>query len=155
MMVAGIILYCLIKRRLVRCCEKENPAHLLEQGGDRGIAKMAKMPRWPPAHGPCSPAASAHSGLQPVRHREHVGSHASAVRCHGHWPTNCPASESNWSSRRPRGPPELPASTSTGGVRNPPLEQPSHPIGTQRNLISHSKLSTVIVDNPNYTFTKK
>ena len=90
MMVAGIILYCLIKRRLVRCCEKENPAHLLEQGGDRGIAKMAKMPRWPPAHGPCSPAASAHSGLQPVRHREHVGSHASAVRCHGQ-PTVQPA----------------------------------------------------------------
>ena len=43
-MVAGIILYCLIKRRLVRCCEKENPAHLLEQGGDRGIGKMAYLP---------------------------------------------------------------------------------------------------------------
>ena len=86
------------------------------------------LPRWHicPHWASCSPAASAHSGSLPVWHREHVGSHASAVRCHGHWPTNCPASESNWSSRRPRGPPELPASTSTGGVRNPPLEQPSH-----------------------------
>ena len=44
MMVAGIILWILIKRRLVRCCEKENPAHLLEQGGDRGNAKMAYLP---------------------------------------------------------------------------------------------------------------
>ena len=73
------------------------------------------------------PTAPAALRLQPVRHREHVGSHAGAVRCHGQ-----STSESNWSSRRPRGPPELPASTSTGGVRNPPLEQPSHPIGNPK-----------------------
>ena len=41
MMVVGVILYCLIKRKIMRCCVKENPAHLLEQGGNSYNAKMA------------------------------------------------------------------------------------------------------------------
>ena len=125
-MVAGIILYCLIKRRLVRCCEKENPAHLLEQGGDRGIGKMAYLPPLGLLQ-PC--------GFSPLRLAACPTSRTRWLACKCStlpWPTNCPASKSNWSSRRPRGPPELPASTSTGGVRNPPLEQPSHPIGNPK-----------------------
>ena len=55
MVVVGVILYCLIKRRLVRCCEKDNPAHLFEQGGDRGNAKMAYLP--PLGLQPTAPAA--------------------------------------------------------------------------------------------------
>ena len=41
MMVVGVILYCLIKRKIVRCCVKENQAHLLEPGGNSFNAKMA------------------------------------------------------------------------------------------------------------------
>ena len=33
MMVVGLILYCLIKKKIMRCCVKENQAHVLEQGG--------------------------------------------------------------------------------------------------------------------------
>ena len=32
-MVAGLILYCLIKKKVVRCCAKDNQAHVMEQGG--------------------------------------------------------------------------------------------------------------------------
>ena len=32
-MVAGLILYCLIKKKIVRCCVKDNQAHVMEQGG--------------------------------------------------------------------------------------------------------------------------
>ena len=32
-MVVGVLLYCLIKNKIVRCCAKDNSAHLLEQGG--------------------------------------------------------------------------------------------------------------------------
>ena len=40
MMVLGVILYCLIKKNLVRCCVKDNTA-LLEQGGNNCNAKLA------------------------------------------------------------------------------------------------------------------
>ena len=33
MMLAGLILYCLIKKKVVRCCVKDNQAHVVEQGG--------------------------------------------------------------------------------------------------------------------------
>ena len=40
MMVVGVVLYCLIKRKIVRCCVKDSPAHL-EQGGNGYNANMA------------------------------------------------------------------------------------------------------------------
>ena len=33
LMLAGLILYCLIKKKVVRCCVKDNQAHVVEQGG--------------------------------------------------------------------------------------------------------------------------
>ena len=33
LMLAGLILYCLIKNKVVRCCVKDNPAHVAESGG--------------------------------------------------------------------------------------------------------------------------
>ena len=55
------ILYCLIKRKIVRCCVKENQAHLLEQGGNSFNAKMAyqHQPSLGPQLGsqPSAPAA--------------------------------------------------------------------------------------------------
>ena len=33
MMLAGLILYCLIKNKVVRCCAKDNLAHVAESGG--------------------------------------------------------------------------------------------------------------------------
>ena len=32
-MVVGLILYFLIKKKVVRCCAKDNQAHVMEQGG--------------------------------------------------------------------------------------------------------------------------
>ena len=40
MMLVGVVLYCLIKRKIVRCCVKDSPAHL-EQGGNGYNANMA------------------------------------------------------------------------------------------------------------------
>ena len=41
MMVVGVLIYCLIKNKLVRCCAKDNPAHLVEQGGTALPSKRA------------------------------------------------------------------------------------------------------------------
>ena len=42
MMVVGVLIYCLIKNKLVRCCAKDNPVHLVEQGGNSS-AKQAGL----------------------------------------------------------------------------------------------------------------
>ena len=40
MLLITVILYCLIKRKIVRCCVKDSPVHL-EQGGNGYNANMA------------------------------------------------------------------------------------------------------------------
>lgn len=57
MMVLGVILYCLIKKKLVRCCVKDNTAHLLEQGGINSIAKPAFQNQTQLGLQPSAPAA--------------------------------------------------------------------------------------------------
>ena len=54
MMVLGVILYCLIKKKLVRCCVK---AHLLEQGVINSIAKPAFQNQTQLGLQPSAPAA--------------------------------------------------------------------------------------------------
>ena len=99
----------------------------LRAGGQQGQCENGIFASTgPPANGPCSPAA-----------------HAGAVHCHGH-PAVQPARATG-------------AAEDLGGPRSPspqPLNLVTQ-LEIQRKLISHSKLSTVIVDNPNYTFTKK
>ena len=55
MMVAGLILYCLIKKKIVRCCVKDNQAHVVEQGG---MAFQHQPPMGPqPGSHPSAPTA--------------------------------------------------------------------------------------------------
>ena len=59
MMVVGVVLYCLIKRKIVRCCVKDSPVHLLEQGGNSYNANMAFQHQLGPQLGsqPSAPTA--------------------------------------------------------------------------------------------------
>ena len=56
MMVVGVMIYCLIKNKIVRCCAKDNPAHLVELGGNSSAkqaglnqAQQGPQPSAPPA----------------------------------------------------------------------------------------------------------
>ena len=56
MMVVGVMIYCLIKNKIVRCCAKDNPAHLVELGGNSSAkqaglnqAQQGLQPSAPPA----------------------------------------------------------------------------------------------------------
>ena len=55
MMVAGLILYCLIKNKIVRCCVEDNQAHVVEQGG----MALPHLPPMGPLPGPHPPAPTA------------------------------------------------------------------------------------------------
>ena len=55
MMVAGLILYCLIKKKIVRCCVKDNQAHVVEQGG-MAFQHQPSMGPLPGSH-PSAPTA--------------------------------------------------------------------------------------------------
>ena len=54
-MVAGLILYCLIKKKIVRCCVKDNQAHVMEQGG----MALQHQPTMGPHPGPLPSAPTA------------------------------------------------------------------------------------------------
>ena len=53
--VAGLILYCLIKYKIVRCCVEDNQAHVVEQGG----MALPHLPSMGPLPGPHPPAPTA------------------------------------------------------------------------------------------------
>ena len=55
MMLAGLILYCLIKYKIVRCCVEDNQAHVVEQGG----MALPHLPPMGPLPGPHPPAPTA------------------------------------------------------------------------------------------------
>ena len=67
MMVLGVILYCLIKKNLVRCCVKDNTA-LLEQGGNNCNAKLAFQHQTQLGPLPSAPAALQFQGHHATSH---------------------------------------------------------------------------------------
>ena len=64
MMVVGLILYCLIKKKIVRCCVKENQAHVVEQGG----MAFQHQPPMGPQPGSHPPAPTALQLQAPLTH---------------------------------------------------------------------------------------
>ena len=57
MLLVSIIVYCLIKKRIVRCCEGENTAHDIapQEGNNRSMALPRFLP--PPTPLPTAPCA--------------------------------------------------------------------------------------------------